>query len=288
MGDKLDLNINPLVSLLAVLFVCGRNSVYKSLDIAYRVVQSAVHNQSLEAMFKLTGYLSADRMLSKLHEVSVGDTQKLIKKCNRRLKLPKSVILAIDFTEKEYYGSKDHPEVMGSKGGKYVRRYIEVSVVKPTLFINALPVNQLTNDKKTLLAQLLDEFQQQYKKTEIRILLLDRGFFTKEVVKLLTERNIPFIMPAIKNKAIQKLVKKYEKEEIQNRIKYEFGTVTVNLLFLKSKPVIPKSRKRNIRLHDQHKKNTTTSTLNLQQKMANRNQLQRTKQIHIQNMQQKL
>jgi len=258
MGDRLNLNINPLVSLLTVLFACGKNSVYKSLDVAYRLVQSAVHNQSLEAMFKLTQYLSADRMLSKLHEVSIETTQKLVRTCNRKLKLPKKVILAIDFTEKEYYGNKDHPEVMGSKGGKYVRRYIEVSVVKPALFINVLPVNQLTNDKKALLAQLLDGFQQQYKKTKVALLLLDRGFFTKEVVKFLTERKIPFIMPAVKNKAIQKLVKSYEKEEIKNRIKYEFGATIVNLLFLKVEDEIyiymTNTRKTPIQTHILYKK----------------------------------
>jgi len=233
MDKKLDLNINPLVSLLAVFISCGKNSVYKGLDVAFRLLQSAVHKKSLEAMFKLTGYLSADRMFGRLHEISAESTRRLIKECNRKLKLPKKVVLAIDFTEKEYYGSKNHPEIMGSKGGKYVRRYIEVSTVKPALFINALPVDQLTNDKKELLTQLLDGFHRQFKKTKIELLLLDRGFFSKKVVQLLTEKNIPFIMPAVKNKAIKKLVKSHEKKEIQNRIRYEFGETTPNLLFLK-------------------------------------------------------
>lgn len=233
MSDKLRLNINPLVSLLAVLFCCGKNSVYKCLDVAYRLVQSAVHNQSLEAMFKLTQYLSADRMLSKLHGVSVENVQSLITKRNNKLKLPKKVTLAIDFTEKEYYGDKNHPEVVGSKGGKYVRRYIESSIVKPALFLNALPVNQLTNDKEMLLNELLNSFVESYKKTIINLLLVDREFFTKKVVKLLAERKIPFIMPAIKNKAIKRLIEAYKKGEIKNRIKYKFGTTTVNLLFLK-------------------------------------------------------
>lgn len=233
MSNSLNLNINPLVFLLTAFISCGRNSVYKSLDIAYRLIQSAVENQSLEAMFKLTRYLSADRMLSKLHEIYEKDVKDLITGCNQKLKLPKKVILAVDFTEKEYYGDKNHPDVLGSKGGKYVRRYIQVSTVKPAFFINALPVNQLTNDKEMLLTSLLEQFYKLYKKTKIELLLLDRGFYSKKVVQLLTEKDIHFIMPAVKNKAIQKLVKQYKSREIKERINYQFGDSTTNLLFLK-------------------------------------------------------
>lgn len=232
-NERLNLNINPVVLLLASLFTCGKNSVFKSKDIAFRLIQSAIHKHSLEAMFKLTRYLSADRILDKLHMVPIDKTKELIKKGTRNLKLPGKVRLAIDFTEKEYYGDKNHPEVMGSKGGKYVRRYIQVSTVKPALFLNVLPVNQLTNDKESLLIQLLDAFYKQYKKTKIELLLVDRGFFSKKVVKLLVENKIPFIMPAIKDRAIKKLATAYEKGDLDSKIKYQFGEVTINLLFIK-------------------------------------------------------
>jgi hypothetical protein len=233
-NKKLSLNINPVVFLLTNLFSCGKNSIYKGKDIAFRLIQSAIHKHSLEAMFKLTRYLSADRILDKLHTVSMDKTKDLIKKGTKHLKLPGKVRLAIDFTDKIYYGDKNHPEVMGSKGGKYVRRYIQVSTVKPALFLNALPVNQLTNDKGFLLIQLLDAFYRQFRKTKLELLLLDRGFFTKKVVRLLIENKIPFIMPAIKDKAIQKLVEAYDKGDLDSKIKYKFGGVTINLLFLKA------------------------------------------------------
>jgi hypothetical protein len=234
MIKRLNLNINPLVSLLTKIIACGKNSTYKSKDIAYRTIQSAIHNQSLEAMFKLTKYLSADRMLNKLHKIPLQNVKELAMKFNRKIKLPKKVVLAIDFTEKEFYGDKNHPEIIGSKGGKYVRRYIELGVVKPALFINAFPVNQLTNDKKELITELLEGFCGCYTKTKINLLLLDRGFFTKEVVKLLKEKNIPFIIPAIRNNAIKKLILKFNNGEIKDKIKYDFGDSNANLLFLKT------------------------------------------------------
>jgi hypothetical protein len=233
MKKRLNLNINPLVALLTPFFVCGKNSVYKAKDFAYRLIQSGIEHQSLEAMFKLTGYLSADRVLDKLHKVSEKRIQRLITNVNKNLKLPKKVILAVDFTEKEYYGDKNHLGIIGSKGGKYVRRYIEVSTVKPALFVNAFPVNQFTNNKSKLLTSLIEGFYDSYT-SKVDLLLLDRGFFTKEVVKLLTDRKVKFLMPAVKNKAIVKLVEKFEQGEIPDRIRYSFGGTRTNLLFFKT------------------------------------------------------
>ena len=175
-NKQLNLNINPLVGLLANAIKCGKNAVYKAKDIAYRTIQSAIHNQSLEAMFKLTKYLSADRMLDYLHEISYEETHSLIKKSAKNLKLPKRVKLALDFHEREYYGDKNHIEVIGSKSGKYVRRFLELSCVNPPLFLNAIPINQFNNNNDGLLNQFLDDFYKSYKDTEIGLFLLDRGF----------------------------------------------------------------------------------------------------------------
>lgn len=232
-SKELNLNIKPLVDLLINLVKCGKNAVYKANDIAYRILQSAIHNQSLEAMFKLTDYLSADRMLDYLHEIDQEEITKLIKKSNKNIKLPKKAELAIDFHEKEYYGNKNHTQVVGSKGGKYVRRFIEISCINPPLFLNAYPVNQFNNNKLSLLNKLFYDFSSLYKDTDIGLLLVDRGFFTKAVIKKLVRKNIPFIMPAIKNKAIEKLVELFKLGKINQRIRYKFGEASVTLAFLK-------------------------------------------------------
>lgn len=184
-------------------------------------------------MSKLTGYLSADRVLEKLHSISYEQIQKLITKINKTLKLPKKIILAIDFTDKLFYGNKKLIDVIGTKGGKYARRFIEMSIVKPALFINAFPVNMLTNNKLKLLQHLIDGFKVLYKKAEIELLLLDRGFFTKAVAKYLVENKIKFIMPAIKNKAILPLAEQFRRGWLPKRIEYEFGKTKICLVFIK-------------------------------------------------------
>jgi hypothetical protein len=232
-SKQLNLNINPLVDLLARTIKCGKNAVYKAKDIAYRTIQAASHNQSLEAMSKLTGVLSSDRMFDHLHSLSEGTIQKLVKKVNRKLKLPKEVTLAVDFQDKVYYGNKNHLGVMGSKGGKYVRKVIELSCVSPPLFLDGAPVSQFNNNAKMLLKQFLDGFKHLYENAKLGLLLVDRGFFSKSVVSMLVRSKTRFVMPAKKDKAIKKLVEQFKQGKLKQRIRYKFGSVYVTLAFLK-------------------------------------------------------
>lgn len=228
------ININSLVSKIAELFPCGKNASYKSEDIACRLINSALKNQSLEAMYKLEENLSADRLLSKLHEISKQEIEDLMEISNKKLKLPKKVNAAIDFHDKKFYGNKKHLEIMGSKGGKYVKKYIEFSLTNPKYFISAYPVNQLTNNKVKLINQILDGFSQNFK-SKINLLFADREFFTKKVIEYLYKINQKFIIPAKKDHKIKKLCEQFLKGEIENKIKYQFGKVKINLLFLKVK-----------------------------------------------------
>ena len=197
------------------------------------MIESALENQSLEAKYQLTNYLSADRVLEKLHEIKYEQIQTLIVKVNKNLMLSKRVTLAIDFTDKLFYGCKELIDVIGTKGGNYARRFIEVSVVKPALFINAFPVNMLTNNKVKLISQLIDGFNGLYKKTKIELLLLDRGFFAKAVVKYLVEKKIRFIMPAVKNREIKYLVEACMNIKRSAVLEYCFGETKVYLVFVR-------------------------------------------------------
>lgn len=94
-------------------------------------------------------------------------------------------------------------------------------------------VDQFNDNKVKLVTQLIDGFNALYKKTKIDLLLLDRGFFTKAVVKLLVDRKIPFIMPAVKNRAIKPLVEACINMKESITIEYQFGGVDVYLLFIR-------------------------------------------------------
>jgi putative transposase len=229
---KFNVNIKSLISKISKLFPCTKNSKYKSPDFAYRLIDSAIENQSLEAKYKIEGTFSADRILNKLHKISNEQIVNLMNSSNEKLKLPKNVNLAIDFHDKVFYGNKNHMEVMGSKGGKYVKRYIEVSLTNPKYFISVYPVNQLTNNKVKLLDKVLDGFYEKYD-SKIKLILLDRGFFSKDVVNYLCKNNLKFIMPAVKDRMINVLAEQFRRGWLPSKIDYLFGEMNIKLLFLK-------------------------------------------------------
>lgn len=233
MKKRCKLNINPLVLLIECLIICGRNATYKAKDFVFRLIESALENQSLEAKYQLTKILSADRVLEKLHAIKFEQIQNLIMNVNKKIKLPKRVTLAIDWTDKLFYGCKEYAEVIGTKGGKYARRFYEVSIVKPALFINAFPATMFTNNKVRQIAQLIDGFKEMYKKTEIELLLVDKGFYAKKVVKYLIENKIRFIMPAKKIGQIKWIAEACMLEERSITLDYMFGEAKVYLIFIK-------------------------------------------------------
>lgn len=233
MKKRCKININPLVLLIACLIECGNNAKYKEKDFAYRLIESALENISLEAKYLLTNFLSADRVLEKLHEIKYEQIQSIVINVNRRIKLPKRVTLAIDWTDKLFYGCKEYADVIGTKGGKYARRFYEVSVVNPALFINAFPANMFTNNKVKQIAQLIDGFNVMYKRTKIELLLVDRGFYAKKVVKYLVDNNIRFIMPAKKTGQIKWIAETCMFEKHSITLDYVFGETKVFLVFVK-------------------------------------------------------
>ena len=227
------ININPLVLLIECLIQCGKNATYKAKDFAYRLIESALENQSLEAKYLLTSFLSADRVLEKLHGIKYEQIQNIVINVNRKIKLPKRVTLAIDWTDKIFYGCKKYADVIGTKGGKYARRFYEVSIVNPALFINAFPATMLTNNKVKQIAGLIDGFKVMYKRTRIELLLVDRGFFAKAVVRYLVENKIRFIMPAKKIGQIKYMAEECMFLKKNMTVDYQFGNIKVYLVFVK-------------------------------------------------------
>jgi len=233
MKERCKININPLVLLIACLIKCGNNATYKAKDFAYRLIESALENVSLEAKYLLTDFLSADRVLDKLHEVKYEQIQNLVINVNKKIKLPKKVTLAIDWTDKIFYGCKKYADVIGTKGGKYARRFYELSIVNPALFINAFPANMFTNNKVKQIAQLIDGFKAMYNKTKIDLLLVDRGFYAIAVVKYLVENKIRFIMPAKKIGQIKYVIEACMFLKKNMTIDYQFGNIKVYIVFVK-------------------------------------------------------
>ena len=56
------------------------------------------------------------------------------------------------------------------------------------------------------------------------VLLMDRGFFKTEMIKLLESMGISFIMPAVRNERIKRMLNEYAKGNIPSVTEYEMGS----------------------------------------------------------------
>jgi len=163
---------------------------------------------------------SPDTVLYHLHKLGVGElTQRFnqiiaqqVKEAKKRGMIPKTktqkgVVLALDTTTQPYYGKKKNRWVLGCKrkagtNWAYTMATIEVVEKNKRLCLAAQPVNQLVKIKK-IVYRLVRAAKRHVK---IRLLLLDRGFFSIEVIQSLNRHRIPWLMPVIKNKEIEEKV----------------------------------------------------------------------------------
>lgn len=128
--------------------------------------------------------------------------------------------LAIDLTDWRYYGDSDDPMVLRVKPKDgttkaFVLATVYAIVDGQRFTLRAIPVGSLSN-KEEILGELID-----YAKNlvDIGTLYVDRGFFTVDCIKVLKQKKIKFLMPAIKNDRVKK-----EMEEGHPRVvDFEYG-----------------------------------------------------------------
>lgn len=122
--------------------------------------------------------------------------------------LKRRYTVAIDIHTRLYYGKRDKNWIVGiekKKGTCYGYQFatLDLVVAGERFTLKAIPVLPFT--KKEELVRELIEYARRYVK--IHIVLLDRGFYTIEVIKTLLSLEIDFLMAAIKHANIQQLLK---------------------------------------------------------------------------------
>ena len=83
------------------------------------------------------------------------------------------------------------------------------------------PLNQFTTGREfiTSLVKTTKEY------SDIKILFLDRGFFNLESIKCLNDLQINFVMPAVRNPRIEKIIDDFEKRCREFPYKQQFFLV---------------------------------------------------------------
>jgi len=123
-----------------------------------------------------------------------------------------SVIVAIDFTDLEWYG-EELPFIVQGKAKKGTDRFIRFATVGivedgKRFTLKVLPVTPLSCKEKIVRELLV--FAQ--KLVSIRVVLLDRGFYANEVIQEIKNSGIGFVMPVKKYDKVKQLMKTVYKD----------------------------------------------------------------------------
>jgi len=186
---------------------------------------AATENISLEAGDKEISTISADGVFYHLKKLSMNDVnsffeeanEKIVKKAERLLSKP--VIVAIDFHDVPYYGEKRDVCILGcknQKGTSWCHRYATIEIVEGgrRLTLAAMQVNRFLFANKSWVVKKLLERAMRYVK--IKIVLLDRGFFSSDVIQLLNDMKLDWLMPVVLNRKIKYIMKTMKGYKMRN------------------------------------------------------------------------
>ena len=121
--------------------------------------------------------------------------------------LPDAGVLAIDITTVPYFG-EDRTHVVWSKEYRGTQYGFQLATVYlchrgMRFTIHALPVDQLSR-KEDVVRALLEEAMRSVRPT---LVLMDRGFYAKEVVRTLLALGVDFLMPVPRTAAVKRVLK---------------------------------------------------------------------------------
>lgn len=188
---------------------------------------------------------SADTLLRRLKEADKNSVEKAfnntVKRFMKSLDLQKCII-AIDYHDIPYYGDKNDAWVRGTKnqrGTNWCHQYATLEIVSGekrfTLAVKKLSIN---DDEKALVIQELICIARKH--VQISHILLDRGFYGIECIRVLKQLRFPFIMPVIKDAKMKPFMQENVKN-VPGVVQYTIGkkgnceTFNLALKWLKKK-----------------------------------------------------
>lgn len=173
-------------------------------------------------------------------------------KQNYRLLRERKVNLAIDVHDIPYYGDKSDDYVIGGKqdrGTCNFFRFITCAIVisGKRFTIGAIPVHPFDR-----LEELVDRLIKKAKsKVSIRHVYLDRGFNRANVINILKENKVNFIMPMVRNVNVKQWFDKSE-DNISRVIKdFNLGDSIVNLVLVNDSDGIKRAFATNLDIPEQ-------------------------------------
>lgn len=232
-------------------FEMGKNAHFTSEDILGILLGASINSTFIETFVEDKkdanphgDIPSSDDVFHHLHKLKWEGVKEAIDEINWHIQLQakkqrlfgKPAVVAIDIHNVPYHG-EFLPwiyEVAHENGTSYAYKIATIEIVEHgrrfTLYW--LPFGPF-DTKAKIVERLIEEAR---KIIRIRCLLVDRGFFSVDVIKTLISLGVKFLMPAIRNKRIKPMIAANRKDCI---VPYTMGTkhnnVTFNLMFVEDK-----------------------------------------------------
>ena len=160
---------------------------------------------------------SADTLLRRLKEADKNSVERAFKNTVKRYMKSfgkQECAIAIDYHDIPYYGDKNDVWVRGTKnqrGTNYCHQYATLEIVSGekrfTLVARKLSVDD--DEKAVVIKELISMAR---KHVQISHILLDRGFYGIECIRILKQLRFPFIMPVVKDSKM----KPFMQENVKN------------------------------------------------------------------------
>ena len=163
----------------------------------------------------------------------------------------RKAVVAIDYTRQPFYGDPDAKNVIGGKqenGTTWGYTYASIDIVEAgrRLTVYSSTVNQFS-EKAEVVEKLI--FEARARGIHISIVLLDRAFFTIDVIATLKRLEVYFIIPAVKHDTVKEAMLNYDDKQSAKR--FILGNKRKSIcftlyLYKRSVEQLPKKKKLNV------------------------------------------
>jgi putative transposase len=245
-------------------FPAGKNSVYSSGNIHNCLIQLSLSEgyaesglASLSVKCSLQNRVPTGRTFrGRIERLEEGDIREALTRANdqvlRAIKshgvFKRRAVAAIDYTREPFYGNPNAKNVVGGRqerGTAWSYCYASIDIVEAgrRLTLYTMTVNQFT-EKAQAVEKLVSEARA--RGVHIGVVLLDRAFFTIDVITTLMRLGVRFIMPVVKNDKVKRAMLDYDKGEPAKR--FTLGdrgkSVSFNLaVYPRPKEHLPRKKK---------------------------------------------
>lgn len=187
-------------------------STWKIADIFRPIIEACMEHTSIKDICLSTDNPSSDTIYKRINELGWEQAEQLVNKwingLTKWISLPKRafITISIDFHQMPYYGNSSPEWVTGmkrKKGTNYAVTFMTVAIttrnIRCPLSVLLMTEERMKN-KAALISDLLSQLSLNF---PIRRVLLDRGFCQDDIIQLLEDRGLEWIIAATRKSGVK-------------------------------------------------------------------------------------